>query len=322
MPQTTTTYRVLIASPNDTNEERQLISSVLHEWNTLHTTEYGIVFLPNTWELHSSPELGDRAQAIINRQVVDTSDLLIGVFWTRLGTPTGEADSGTIEEIERCVAAGKPVLLYFRNSPIPQSADLEQFKRVQDFKARIFKQGLTDSYESSDDLREKLLRHLLAKTRDMFAQSAGDSAANSTRVARYPATVGLSYRVEKQHRIRSSHVDQHDYELQVRVKNAGTRTIRNWHVDVEVPKGFRQPHVILSAEQRDRGSPSHFLVRFSEGPVLYPGDERTFTIPYMMNEERLHQGDALLKQLFRATLFVDDELVDRCETAADQLTNF
>jgi hypothetical protein len=322
MPQATTTYRALIASPSDTREERLLIPTVLHEWNTLHTAAYGVVFLPNTWEIHSSPELGDRPQAIINRQVVDTCDLLIGAFWTRLGTPTGEADSGTIEEIERCAGAGKPVLLYFRSSPIPQSADLEQFQRVQDFKSRMFARGLVDSYESPADLREKLLRHLLAKTREKLSHSVGAPVASPPSVARYAATVDLSFKTESRRRIAGPHIDQHDYQLQVRVKNDGTRTIRDWHVDVEVPEGLRQPHVIISAERRDRNTQTHFLVRFSEGPILYPGDERTFTIPYMMNDQRLHQGDELLQQLFRATLFVEDELVDRHEASAEKLTNF
>jgi hypothetical protein len=38
---------------------------------------------------------------------------LIGVFWTRVGTPTGIAESGTLEEIERVAAEGKLVMLYF-----------------------------------------------------------------------------------------------------------------------------------------------------------------------------------------------------------------
>jgi hypothetical protein len=31
---------------------------------------------------------------------VESGDILMGVFWTRLGTPTGKAPSGTVEEIE------------------------------------------------------------------------------------------------------------------------------------------------------------------------------------------------------------------------------
>jgi hypothetical protein len=44
--------------------------------------------------------------------------LLVGIFWTRIGSPTGEADSGTLEEIERVGNAKKPIMLYFSKVPI------------------------------------------------------------------------------------------------------------------------------------------------------------------------------------------------------------
>ena len=46
---------------------------------------------------HSRPQMGDRPQELINKQLVGHCDLLIGSFWTRLGTPTGRAESGTAE---------------------------------------------------------------------------------------------------------------------------------------------------------------------------------------------------------------------------------
>jgi len=59
--------------------------------------------------------MGDRPQAILNKQLGEISNILIGIFWTRLGTHTGQAESGTVEEIEEFMKAGKPVLLYFSN---------------------------------------------------------------------------------------------------------------------------------------------------------------------------------------------------------------
>ena len=38
------------------------------------------------------------AAAILNKQLVENCDILIGTFWTRLGTNTGMAESGTVEE--------------------------------------------------------------------------------------------------------------------------------------------------------------------------------------------------------------------------------
>jgi len=59
----------------------------------------------------------DRPQAILNRQIVDSGHLLIGIFGNRLGTPTGKAQSGTIEEIEEFRKTGRYVALYFSSAP-------------------------------------------------------------------------------------------------------------------------------------------------------------------------------------------------------------
>lgn len=71
--------------------------------------------------------MGDRPQAIINKQLLEQSDLLVAVFWTRLGSPTGATNSGTVEEIEEHLAAKKPTMLYFSSAPVrPDSVDNEQ----------------------------------------------------------------------------------------------------------------------------------------------------------------------------------------------------
>jgi hypothetical protein len=97
---------------------------------------------PVRWETDAVPEQGDRPQGIINKQIVDRADVLIGAFWTRLGTETDIAASGTAEEINRFIDANKPVALYFSTQPVKlDSVDLEQYKRLQDFKRELGKSG-------------------------------------------------------------------------------------------------------------------------------------------------------------------------------------
>lgn len=60
----------------------------------------------------SGPAHARRPQEIINKQVLRNCDLLIAVFWTRLGTPTGGSTSGTVEEIREHIATGKPAMIY------------------------------------------------------------------------------------------------------------------------------------------------------------------------------------------------------------------
>ena len=104
------------------------------------------VLMPIKWETHASPLLGDRPQSTINEQIVKECDLLVGVFWTRIGTHTGISVSGTAEEIEQFVALGKPVMLYFSQTPIdPDKIDIEQFTTLKNFKETMRLKGLTES---------------------------------------------------------------------------------------------------------------------------------------------------------------------------------
>ena len=114
----------MIGSPSDPGSEREAATQVINEWNVQHAEAEGVVLLPVKWETHATPTTGVRPQAAINEQLVDRCDIFIGMFWTRLGSKTGVAVSGTVEEIDRFVAAGRPTLLYFSNRKVsPAKAD-------------------------------------------------------------------------------------------------------------------------------------------------------------------------------------------------------
>ncbi|HXY88120.1 MAG TPA: hypothetical protein VEG44_06745 [Candidatus Acidoferrales bacterium] len=163
-----TVYKILIASPSDVADERRTIPEVIHSWNATNSEELGVVLLPVKWETHSTPEMGDSPQTIIDKQLVEGCDLLIGTFWTRIGTPTEIAESGTVEEIEKFVKAGKPVMLYFSSKPVvPDSIDPKQYERLKSFKEKCQKEGLVDQYAEISELREKLSRHLTKVVRDL-----------------------------------------------------------------------------------------------------------------------------------------------------------
>lgn len=154
-------FRILIASPGDVQVERDLIPEIINDWNTINAESTKVVLLPVKWETHSTPLLGDRPQAILNTQIVKDCDLLVGVFWTRIGTKTGVAESGTVEEIEQFVQSGKPVMLYFSQSPIsPDKIDVDQLSSIKSFKANMKLEGLTQTYESIHDFRQLFTRQL------------------------------------------------------------------------------------------------------------------------------------------------------------------
>lgn len=162
MPQAGTIFRVLVASPEDCDKERQIVPEVIHHWNALHSRETGAILEPVRRETHATPELGNRPQGIINRQLGARCDLLVGTFWTRLGTPTGVSESGTVEEIKEFQGAQKPVLLYFSQIPhVPDLIDRDQLEALLAFKDRMKSEGLFFSYSSHADLRSLLLGHLV-----------------------------------------------------------------------------------------------------------------------------------------------------------------
>lgn len=154
----------MIASPGDVASERAIIRDVIYEWKAVHSLARNIVLLPIGWESHSSPEMGASPQTIINEQILEQCDLLVGVFWTRIGTPTKEHPSGTVEEIEKHIKSGKPVMLYFSSQPVVlESVDLEQYQKLQEFKKSCQSRGLYENYDSHSDFKDKFYRHLQLK---------------------------------------------------------------------------------------------------------------------------------------------------------------
>ena len=144
------TFRLLIASPSDLQEERQAAADAVNEWNAQHAAAEGVVLLPVKWETHALPESGRRPQEAINRQLVQECDILVGMFWTKLGTATGVAESGTVEEIDQFVAAGKQAMLYFSSRPIdPNKIDLKQHRKLRAFKAATYGKALTGAFARS-----------------------------------------------------------------------------------------------------------------------------------------------------------------------------
>jgi hypothetical protein len=157
---TATVIGVLIASPTDVSEERDVVTRAIGEWNAAHRVRTGIMLDPIRWETHSFPESGKRTQGIVNRQIVHAGDCLIGIFGCRVGSPTGEAQSGTIEEIELFRKAGKHVSLYFSNAPVQRGADREQLAALEKYQQERKKDTLYWEFGSPEELHRLVVQHL------------------------------------------------------------------------------------------------------------------------------------------------------------------
>ncbi len=163
----------MIASPSDVEAERQIIRDVIYEWNAAHSKATSLVLLPVGWETHSSPEMGDRPQEIISKQILRDCDLLVAVFGMRLGTDTGKAASGTVEEIEEHLNAGRPAMIYFSDVKVKKSSiDQTQLASLIEFQNDCMSKGLIEKYDSTNEFRQKFTQQLQIKVQEKLLPQA------------------------------------------------------------------------------------------------------------------------------------------------------
>lgn len=156
-----TQYSVLISAPSDINEEIEIIKKCIDKFNRGEGKRNSINLLTQYWKDDAYPEQGDTPQNILNKQIVETSDAVIAVLWTRFGTPTENYGSGTEEELVKLKEKGKPIFLYFSGKAVNlENLNTTQLKKVKAFKKRIEKQGLYNSFENLQEFEDKLFKHL------------------------------------------------------------------------------------------------------------------------------------------------------------------
>lgn len=151
-----TVVYVMVASPSDVSDARQAVFLALSKWNDANTRGRGVVLFPLGWETDAVPELGDHPQAIINRQLLADADIVVALFGSQLGQATPNNISGTVEEIEEAVRAGKPVHLYFSTQPHANDVDVEQLKALRTFRGELERRGLYGTYANPEELLVKV----------------------------------------------------------------------------------------------------------------------------------------------------------------------
>lgn len=149
-------FKVFIASPSDVSKEREIVRAVLARWNALNAENLKIVLLPVGWDTDAAPETGKPAQEYINEEILDDCDILIGIFWTRIGKSTKNFESGTVEEIHNHVSERKLTMLYFSTKEIPADADLNQVQKVRELKNKYSDNSLYREFSNENDFELKL----------------------------------------------------------------------------------------------------------------------------------------------------------------------
>lgn len=161
--------RVVVVSPGDVPNERTAAQTVVDELNRGIAADRGLRLSLWRWETDVRPGLHLLGpQGLIDEAMgIHEADIVLGVFWKRFGTPTGDADSGTEHELRRAWAAweqhGRPdVMVYFCNRPYaPRAMDeLEQWQRVLEFQQSLTSRQLWWAYDDDRHFESQLREHL------------------------------------------------------------------------------------------------------------------------------------------------------------------
>ena len=161
MPNNIIVYDLLISCPSDVAEYVDMLEKEVLHFNNFFGRSNNIIVRTRHWSKDSYSEFGNPPQELLNKQIVDSSDLALGVFWTRFGTPTENYGSGTAEEIERMIAMGKQVFLYFLDKPVcPSQINQEQYKKIQTFMNKHKNEGIFFSVPDEKTLANKFRENL------------------------------------------------------------------------------------------------------------------------------------------------------------------
>ena len=157
--------RVFLACPQDLNAERSKFIRLLETVNNLRAHSLGFHLQAVGWE-RIIPSHG-RPQTLINEEL-ETADLVVVMFWNRIGSPASanSKETGTIEEFNRATTKfkrhGTPMVWVYFKKP---SAEVDnQLQGVLDFR-----RGLETGYDiffrefsTTEEWEEMFREHLVA----------------------------------------------------------------------------------------------------------------------------------------------------------------
>ncbi len=161
MPTMIKVYDLLISCPSDIAPYVPQLETAVNYFNNHYGRNNKIGIRTIYWNKDTYATMGKSPQDIINQQIVENSDMIVGVFWTRFGTPTDKYESGTEEEVEKMIDMGKQVFLYFLDKPIPPSSfNHEQYSKISKFREKHKNDGIYFTLNDEISLSRKFYEHL------------------------------------------------------------------------------------------------------------------------------------------------------------------
>ena len=148
--------RVFVASPRDVQDERSRMPKVVESLNRTVGKLLNVVVELWRWEADGVPAVGS-PQSLADVEL-DAADVVLVIFWNRLGTPASAAGTtGTEGEVlralERWSKARRPqVMVYFSQRPARlDRPELEQRLKLLEFREHISPLVLIVDYEDAQE---------------------------------------------------------------------------------------------------------------------------------------------------------------------------
>lgn len=161
-------YKAFIASPSDTNKERDICEKVFKEINAGLGEIYNFRLESLKWEKDVRPTIKDTdGQTEIFNQIGEDFHIFIGIMNKRFGSPTLHATSGTEEEFNAAFNRYQEkkdveIIFYFNDEPPKSMSDLNPFElvKISEFKKKIQPSGIYGMYNGQIDFEDKLRSNL------------------------------------------------------------------------------------------------------------------------------------------------------------------
>lgn len=180
MPRTgVTIYDMLISCPGDVLDYINTINEVVRSFNSTIGRVNNLQIDCRHWSTDSYAQSGGRPQELLNSQFVMDCDMAVAVFWSKFGSPTGEYDSGTEEEIEAMLAQNKQVFLYFVDAPMsPSELDEDQYRKIKMFKDKYKDIGIYTEVKSKEEFASSFTNQLSLYTLSNLIGNNQDALSN------------------------------------------------------------------------------------------------------------------------------------------------
>lgn len=136
--------KILVASPGDTNGERESCVRVFEELNQGIGEKYGFLIEKRMWEYNTRPSFGNYSQEIVSEQLGSDYHVFVGIMNNKFGTETKKAGSGTEEEFnnayDRIVKKEAVEIMFYFNDELPSrksEINTSELDKIDAFKKKV-----------------------------------------------------------------------------------------------------------------------------------------------------------------------------------------